>query len=204
MFTPDAATIARQEQAIDDAINGMVDPKRDPAFTFDCFVPGRPMAKGSPQPKTRRGHTIMIDRPAVMQWVATVAAHAYLQRHRRENVGDKSFPYEAPLELKALFVFPRPRSGMMTVGLPIICVGPNAVGDLDKLVRAVGDALSPGTVTIDHQKLAKAAVIEDDRLITDFGKVLKRFTDQVPGSQPGCYLKVCRASEESVDLSEFV
>src|SRR5215203_1219120 len=85
-----------------------IDPRRDPGWTFNCFVPGKPMPKGSPQPRTlRQGSksiTFMVDRPEVMAWVAKVAGIATRDRVRRVAAGDKSFPYEAPVELQCLFV----------------------------------------------------------------------------------------------------
>jgi Holliday junction resolvase RusA-like endonuclease len=184
-------------------------PKRDPDWTFTSFIPGKPMAKGSPQPKTiRRGgqpFTFMVDRPDVMAWVAKVAGIATRDRMQRQAQGDKSFPYEAPIELRCLFVYPRPAT--QPTGPPIIHTGKYAVGDLDKLVRAIGDALTSGAVNVrngnERSKTAKAAVIIDDSRITKIW-TRKAFSDEGYGLEPGVYIKLLHAPEETIDMSFYV
>jgi Holliday junction resolvase RusA-like endonuclease len=158
-----------------------VDPKRDPAWRFDCHVPGHPMPKGSPQPMTirrkdGRTFTIMKDRREVMAWVAKIAAVATRDRMRR--LDRQSFPYEAPVALECIFVFNRPPT--QPHGPPVVHSGKYAVGDLDKLIRALGDALTPGLVDLKfgREQTPKASVIKDDSQIT---KILaqKAFSDEV-------------------------
>lgn len=165
------------------------------------------MAKGSPQPKTiRQGGrpiTFMVDRPEVMAWVAKVAGIATRDRMQRQARGDLSFPYAAPIEIQCLFVFLRPHT--QPTGPPIIHAGKYAVGDLDKLVRAIGDALTFGTVNVrngkERSKTAKAGVIVDDSLITK-STARKAFSDErglpMTGTdlpEPGCYLKLSAADD---------
>ena len=181
-----------------------IDPKRDPAFTFSCYIPGRPLSKGSPQPKTRRrgnvSRTIVADTPKTLRWMAEIAAYAVQERRRLEARGERSFPYEAPLHLKALFVYPRPLTGSLVTGPPVVCSGPNAVGDLDKLVRAVGDALPPGEIYLEdlRMRVAKAAVIKDDSKITRIS-AQKAFSDEVDGLAPGCYLELRHAEWDAAE-----
>lgn len=171
-----------------------VNPKKDPDWTFTCFIPGKPMAKGSL--RSRRG--FLVDTDAVMAWVNKVVGHAIRDRMQRGALGDKSFPYEAPIELRGLFVFPRPHS--QPIGPPITCSGPYAVGDLDKLVRAAGDALAVGKR---NAKTIKAGVVKDDALFTEF-TARKAFSDEGPDLQLGAYLKLLSAPEEPVDLAYYV
>jgi len=192
--------------------------RRAPGWSFTFFVPGHPMPKGSPEPKTLvvggKRYTKVRDKTEVMAWVAKAAGIARQVKQRRIVQGDASFPYEAPVALSALFVYRRPRT--QPTGPPIVSGGRvtkegvrSAVGDLDKLVRAIGDALGLGTFSVDdHGKIraSRAGVIKDDRLITDFGDgPYKRFVDQVrPTPQPGCYVTLRPYDEEPIDLGRFV
>jgi hypothetical protein len=183
----------------------ILDPRLDPSFTFTCFVPGKPMAKGSTETgfMKRNGRTVQVkvDREPVRDWVAAVAAAAILERQLPRAKGDDPFPYEGPVTLKALFVFPRPPS--QPVGPPVTCKGLYAVGDLDKLVRAIGDALPPGSVSVGKsgsRKAPLAGVILDDRLITEIS-ARKAFVDEpwLPMTEtdpprPGCYFTLTAAN----------
>lgn len=176
------------------------------------------MPKGSPEPKTLkingRYHTKVRDKTEVMAWVAKAAGIARQEKQRLIARGDLSFPYEAPVALSALFAYRRPRT--QPAGPPIVSGGRvtkegvrSAIGDLDKLVRAIGDALGLGTFSVDdHGKIraSRAGVIKDDRLITDFGDgPYKRFVDQVrPIAQPGCYVTLRTYDDQPIDLGLFV
>jgi hypothetical protein len=178
------------------------------------------MPKGSTesvyQPRGNgRGVWVDVDKQEVRDWVGVVAQYAIIERQRRVARGDQSFPYAAPMELRVLFVFDRPRT--TPEGPPIQNAGrgtkegvKSAFGDLDKLVRAIPDALPDdkrypliSTGPKGRGKQAKAKVIVDDRLITDL-VAKKRFRDQVDMRPAGCYLTLLRASDDPVDLGLFV
>ena len=185
--------------------------RRDPDWSFTCHVPGHAMPKGSPAAKALKHGPryigVIVEREEVNAWVAKVAGIATRDRMRLVAQGDRSFPYEAPVELRALFVFPRPHT--QPEGPPIVCQGAYAVGDLDKLVRAIGDALPSGQVSAGpggRTKVPKAAVIKDDSLITSI-LTRKAFSDQTRRRQklePGVYFKLAAASGNPVDLGYYV
>jgi Holliday junction resolvase RusA-like endonuclease len=144
-------------------------------------------------------YTVVADTPKALRWMAEVAAYAVQERRRLEARGERSFPYEAPLHLEVLFVYPRPLTGSLVTGPPVVCTGPNAVGDLDKLVRSVGDALPPGEIYLEESRMrvAKAGVIKDDSQITKIS-ARKAFSDEVGGRSPGCYLWLRHADRNPV------
>src|SRR5215204_1216965 len=89
-----------------------IDPRRDPGWTFAFFVPGHPMPKGSPETRTLkqggRRVTVVRDKTTVMAWVAKAAGIAMRDRMRLQAKGNKSFPFEAEVELSAVFTYLRP------------------------------------------------------------------------------------------------
>src|SRR3982751_865662 len=118
------------------ATNPNWNPKTQPCWDFGrLHIPGKPRAKGSQERKGK----FLGERDIVMEWVATVSAYAIQERRRREAAGDKSFPYEGTVCLEAVFVYERPKVSPLTKP-----TAKNNYGDLDKLLRSIGDALSPG------------------------------------------------------------
>ena len=148
-------------------------------FKFEVFVPGKPRAKGSQERKGK----FLGERDTVMEWVATVSAYAIKERSRRICAGDKSFPYAGNLKLRCVFVYDRPKKTALTAP-----TAKNNYGDLDKLIRSIGDALSPGEFWLHREVVAKAAVIADDSLITEI-YAYKRFREIADGDLPaGAYI----------------
>lgn len=191
------------------------DHTKDPDWTFTVFVPGHCMPKGSPEAHTRKfGNTrkiVIIDKTEVRLWMAAVAAHALQVRNARVARGERSFPYNAPMKLWSAFIFERPRT--QPEGPPIVASGGTtkegvkaAIGDLDKLIRAIPDALIPGRISLDdHGKhwAPKASVIRDDCLITRMGEPVKAFRDEAGGVPAGAYFKLTRAPEDPIDMSLY-
>jgi hypothetical protein len=173
------------------------------------------MPKGSTESKPlrlgNRTRWVDVDRLEVREWMSQVAKCALIERQRRVARGDTSFPYEAPMMLQAWFVFDRPRT--QPVGPPITSGGRTtkegikaAFGDLDKLVRAIPDALESGQISTGKDgrtKVPKAAVIKNDSLITQI-VCRKAFRDEAGMRPAGCYFTLLRASEDPVDLGPFV
>jgi Holliday junction resolvase RusA-like endonuclease len=150
-------------------------------WEFYIHVPGKPRAKGSQERKGK----FLGERDIVMEWVAIVSAYAIQERRRREAQGDKSFPYEGNLKLAASFVYERPKVSALTKP-----TAKNNYGDLDKLLRSIGDALSPGEFWLHRQKVAKSAVIADDSLITEI-TARKAFVGETGvGQSPGAYIRL--------------
>jgi Holliday junction resolvase RusA-like endonuclease len=113
------------------------------AAAIEFVVPGVPQQQGS---KNRWGGE---DNPRVKPWRGTVAEKA------SEQV--ESLLY-GPVEVEAEFVFPRPKSHYRT-GVHVHELKPTAphwhtgFPDLDKLQRAIGDALA-GVVISDDRQIA--------------------------------------------------
>ena len=185
-----------------------VNPRTNPDWQFAVYIPGRCRAKGSQEKEYwRRGNKTVInlvERPNVQQWVAICAAYAIQERRRLEAQGDRSFPYEERLKLWSLFVYDRPKSSSTPSPTPA-----KVYGDIEKLVRSVADALCPGEFywkqpTGKMIKVAKAAVIADDSLITRLGEPAKVFRDETVQNLPaGAYLLLTRAPDNKIDGSLY-
>jgi len=93
------------------------------------------------------------NRETLGPWRATVAAEAH--RHI-----DERCPLTGPVRLSVVFTFPRPRSHYragrhqheLKPGAPVYCA---TRPDLDKLLRAIGDALVAGGVLRDDSSIAE-------------------------------------------------
>jgi hypothetical protein len=188
----------------------VTNPQTDPAWEFTVYIPGHPMPKGStssiPIRNGNRTRWIDVDKEEVREWVGVVAVYALAERRRREARGDRSFPYAAAMRLNVLFVFERPTN--QPTGPPIIAQGrpqkdgtKPAIGDLDKLVRSIGDALPDDkrypNISLGprgERKQPKAQVIADDRLITEI-VARKAFTDEVNGPA-GCHLTLSAVNRQ--------
>lgn len=119
-------------------------------------VPGIAHPQGS---KKHVGNGRIIEsNPNIRKWRATLTAHAVAEMiHIDRRDGGQHFPYTGPCTLIVAFHFPRPkhhyRSGKYADQLRAVAPRHMQVGpDLDKLVRAVGDALKDaGAITDDKQ-----------------------------------------------------
>lgn len=139
----------------------------DGAITL--WVPGIPIPQGSKRalPPARPGqHPRMIDQgqKKLKPWRATVGAIAAAEIQRRGL-----HAIVGPVVLELVLRFPRPRghfgsgknAGVLKASAPAV---PGAKPDLDKCLRAIGDALTGIAYT-------------DDARIVD-AHVLKRYADQ--------------------------
>ena len=120
---------------------------------LELTVVGTPVPQGSKTfvPTAAGGRAKESNEKALKPWRASVAAAAL------DAMGELE-PLVGPLELRAIFVFPRPKAhfgtgrnaGRLKPSAPSIV---STKPDLDKLVRAVGDALT-GIVYRDDSQLA--------------------------------------------------
>jgi len=116
------------------------------AATFT--VPGLPRPQGSKKAVTRGGKTVLIETAAgLSDWRTAVARAAATER---ERLGGRLL---GPLSLTVVFTFPMPPSRgpkARAAGIGWKTTTP----DLDKLVRAVGDALKVSGLIEDDARLA--------------------------------------------------
>lgn len=122
-------------------------------------VYGVPVPQGSKSAFVVRGRAVVTDGkkgPALREWRTSIgaAAREWLARHGAPA------PIDGPIDLTATFYLPRPKSAPKRV------VFPATKPDLDKLTRAIGDALS------------KIAYTEDSRIVDIH--VRKRFAIESP------------------------
>lgn len=138
------------------------------------FVPGTPAPQGS---KRYLGNGVMVESSKrVKPWRADIRATA------REHLTQ---PIKGPIRLDLLFVLPRPKSHYGT-GRNADKLKPSAPErhtqkpDLDKMVRAVGDALSGVAYTDDSQII--------------FLEAGKAWADTY-GSTPGVHITITQQKE---------
>jgi len=113
---------------------------------LDVFVAGRPAPKGSLQFVTK-AH-VCEDNANTVPWLRTVEAVcrravAVPQGRPGRWVPLAGYPYAAPVRVETRFAFNAPKGGTWPVPATI------ATGDLDKLNRAVFDALTASGVYAD-------------------------------------------------------
>jgi len=129
------------------------------------WVPGVPVPQGSMRSRGNRpmGHD---NADKLKPWRAVVAFHA--------NEGWRDGPTDAAVLVECTFAFRRPRghygtgrnAGQLKASAPVY---KTSAPDLDKLVRAVLDALT-------------GVVFVDDKQVVDLGRTQKRFATD-PGVQ---------------------
>jgi len=131
---------------------------------LSLFVPGWPRPKGSLKPQMVRdgggnltGRTRMVESSAdSTRWLRTMA-----KAFRDAEFATKDIPYAGPVAVNAAFWFDPARLGVDIEANPYP-VHPH-IGDLDKLVRNLLDALQQG------------GVLADDRQVAQFGYVGKHW-----------------------------
>ena len=143
--------------------------------SFSFFVPGEPITEGSTKAFTSGQRVVVThDRgPELDQWRIKVAraAEAAAQAAYWEP------RYDGPVEVWAEFRLPRPKS------VPKSRKHAQTKPDLDKLQRAIGDALSP---------YKRPGVLRDDSRIVEW-HAIKRYAD---GTHPaGVTVRVSKARD---------
>jgi Holliday junction resolvase RusA-like endonuclease len=169
MVRPIDSQDSRDDRWIDFARLHKIDPV-DCVELLTCWVDGTPRPKGSLKPTGRQGQRVRLVEQSTdsSAWRDTIAWTA-----RRElNLPAPGYPTQLPVELECTFAFER--SASCTDEEPTS----GGIGDLDKLIRNVGDALTD------------AKVIADDRQIVAM-KASKVWT--ADGQKPGALITVREA-----------
>lgn len=104
-------------------------------------VPGEPVAQGS---MVRTAHGMRHSKPLQITYYRSAVAAAW------ETVGIAD-PLTGPLQLEVTFVLPRPKTA------PKRRTQPEVKPDLDKLLRALGDALTLTGAWIDDGQVTRIA-----------------------------------------------
>jgi Holliday junction resolvase RusA-like endonuclease len=124
-----------------------------PQVLMQTWVPGRPRTKGSMNAYCSRGVTHkLIWKEQVAEsksWKLKVAAQ--VQRTALINYGPAPLKLEVPLELRLVYFFRREDEDMPTEPYPTAMT----VGDLDKLDRNIGDALTSSGLIKDDKYIVR-------------------------------------------------
>lgn len=132
------------------------------------FVPGVPAPQGSKTAKCINGKAIMWEASdKVKQWRATVTATAQIQM-----IAKQIETITGPVELVLDFRLPKPKSVKRDL--------PDVKPDLDKLVRAVGDALT------------KSQIYKDDALVVALS------ASKSYSQEPGVWISIVRCDRSEM------
>lgn len=127
--------------------------------SFSFFVSGEPITEGSVRTFTSGQRTIVThDRGRKLEWWRIRVAHAAEKAAKRAGWEPR---HDGPVEVWAEFRLPRPKS------VPKSRKHAQTKPDLDKLQRAIGDALAP---------YKRPGVLRDDSRIVGWHAV-KRYAD---------------------------
>lgn len=119
--------------------------------SFSFFVPGEPITEGSVRTFTSGQRTIVThDRGRKLEWWRIRVAHAAKRAAKRAGWEPR---HDGPVAVTATFLLPRPKS------VPKTRIRPHVKPDLDKLARAIGDALAP---------YKRPGVLRDDSRIVEW------------------------------------
>ena len=139
-------------------MKNMANPENDP---IQFFAPGLPKTQGSKHGfnHAKTGKVIMLEKSSLKPWRAVVALAA-----RTEMFGFSLL--KGAVEIDVSFCFPRPKSHFRS-GKFSRCLKDNAemyptarnIGDLDKLLRAILDAMT-GVVFLDDSQVVRFACAE--------------------------------------------
>ena len=147
--------------------------------SFSFFVPGEPITEGSTRAFTSGQRVVVThDRgPELDQWRLKVAHAA---QAAAQDAGWEP-RYDGPVAVTAAFFLPRPKSAKKRLV-------PHVKPDLDKLIRAVGDALAP---------YKQPGVLKDDSRIVTW-RATKDYDDAY---KSGALISVSRVDEEGLSAT---
>jgi crossover junction endodeoxyribonuclease RusA len=110
-------------------------------------VPGIPILQGSMT--TARGRIYAANSPTLRPWRASVTMHAVDAKHRHEHPG-----FTGPVRVQIVFWLPRPKTLPKKIRLP------SKRPDLDKLTRAILDALTDAAIWVDDAQVQQLALVK--------------------------------------------
>lgn len=147
--------------------------------SFSFFVPGEPITEGSTR-AFASGQRVVVthDRGRELDLWRLRVAHAAQAAARKAGWEPR---YDGPVAVTAAFFLPRPKSAKKRLV-------PHVKPDLDKLIRAVGDALAP---------YKQPGVLKDDSRIVTW-RATKDYDDAY---KSGALIYVSRVDEEGLSAT---
>lgn len=146
------------------------------------FVPGLPRPQGSMKPmmaRGGRGRIYMKQSPHLYEWREKVQVEAQRVMATRVAEAGEEFPITGPVMLEVAFYFDRPKSHPKIQPERDRGIKSNGA-DLDKLVRAIGDALT------------NSGIFEDDRQVASL-VARKRYVGPPSGvDEQGAWVSITR------------
>lgn len=148
-----------------------------PPVLMQAWVPGRPRSKGSMKAWCTRGaqHKIRMEEQVADSGAWRKKVAALVQRLGRERYG-RDLKLEMPVELRVVYFFRREDEDMPTEPRPTAIT----VGDLDKLDRNIGDALT------------SSGLIRDDKFI------VRIMSEKRWGPQAGAQVTLLQIPDEEL------
>lgn len=145
---------------------------------LDIIVLGIPITKGSYQPYTKNGKAINVD-PRLTVWESKIRSVALNELHKFSQTA-----YDCPVQIIGEIRVPRPSSAAHT--FPAYQTAKDkGGGDLDKLMRAIGDALQ--AVQSRYLGKSKPGVLSNDSRIIGWN-LTKLY--ETPKRPSGIYLTI--------------
>jgi Holliday junction resolvase RusA-like endonuclease len=129
---------------------------------FDLYVPGRPVPQGSKTAFINKstGRPVIVDKDMRLpQWrMKMTAAAIEKQAEYMHTAPNLAFPLAGPIGIRVIFTMERPKSHFGTgknantvkASSPVF---PDVMPDIDKLLRAVFDALTDARVWVDDAQV---------------------------------------------------
>lgn len=152
-----------------------------PQVLLRTYVPGRPRSKGSLKIWCTRGrdHKVRVEEQVAesSKWRKRVAAN--VQHDAILAYGPKPLKLEIPLELRVVYFFRREDEDQPQLPRPTAMT----VGDLDKLDRNIGDALT------------SSGLIKDDKYI------VRIMSEKRWGTQAGAQILLMQVPEEEREVA---
>lgn len=155
----------------------------------DIYIHGNPVTEGSVKACVSRSGKLIVthDRDRELKaWRLNIAANAY---RACKDLGWE-LPLDEPVAIRCCFYLPKPKRARF---------GESATKpDLDKLMRAVGDALAPGhSKTCDETTYLtqRYTVLVDDSRIVDW-HARKIYANQ--SRKPGAWIEIIRTTRKEV------
>jgi Holliday junction resolvase RusA-like endonuclease len=157
-----------------------------PQVILRTYVPGRPRSKGSLKHwcMKDRKHTVRVEEQVKDSHAWRVKVAHQVQRECRGAYGEH-LRLEIPVELRVVYFFDRTAEDRPDEAYPVAM----GIGDLDKLDRNIGDALT------------SSGVIKDDQYIV---RIVSEKRWAAPGSIGGAQITLLKVEQDAELLQSLV